>query len=705
MSEYPTNQIAEMPGVTNAGAWFNYSVWQADSVVTLANVRWGADYRDLVAFTGENELNAYINENAGVTYTIQKLTYCRPGHPVRLNVPFGKVNRYNYLRVVNGTHPTQDDQPKSLYYFITDVQYVAPNTTQVNLMLDVWQTYGRNVAFGQCYVERGHIGVANNNAMGGYGKDFLTIPETFDLGSEMVTASSTKIPLSNTVTGGYGFCIMTSCMVDWDRAYDQKTFRPAEPGISFGMAYAPSCYYIIPDGAGNAAKHLSGALSAIASNPFLAQCVMSIFVLPLTESFKAKLTVKESHGTSAAPFNLYTLPQGGGVNNTYDTKTVADFRSAIPLPERYSHLSKFKTWPYSCVEVTMHNGQVLTLKPEQIPTQDVVLDVRLWPMAPEPRLAVTPRAYGSKRSVGSEDGEWLNCSVWLTSFPQLPVVSDNYARYTLGSGATIAYQREMAGYRAGVAVESAGIARANVSSGVDLMQTNALNNRRTRTEMAELANVNAMGQASIHGLTGIASGGAGAVPGVVGSMGSTALTMGANMQSANIANATDAANTDNSATTANIIGDRNKAFAEKVANSDREMAIKGINAAVQDSHVSPPSVSGALGGDMFNLAVTGWNIHVKIKTINNAAMMAIGEYWLRYGYPVRRFVNVGSLNLMTHFTFWKLTETYLHSTTCPEEYRNTIKGIFERGATVWRDPNYIGTTDPGVNKPIYGAYL
>ena len=65
------------------------------------------------------------------------------------------------------------------------------------------------------------------------------------------------------------------------------------------------------------------------------------------------------------------------------------------------------------------------------------------------------------------------------------------------------------------------------------------------------------------------------------------------------------------------------------------------------------------------------------------------------------------LNCMTHFTYWKLKELYLVSSECPELYRKTIRGIFEKGVTVWKDPRNIGK--PNVltdNKPnVPGWYI
>jgi hypothetical protein len=89
--------------------------------------------------------------------------------------------------------------------------------------------------------------------------------------------------------------------------------------------------------------------------------------------------------------------------------------------------------------------------------------------------------------------------------------------------------------------------------------------------------------------------------------------------------------------------------------------------------------------------------------IDNAALRRVGEYWLRYGYAVDAFINIPqSFMVMTKFTYWKLQETYLVHSAAPEGFKKVIRGIFEKGVTVWSSPNDIGNIDWADNEPISG---
>lgn len=149
--------------------------------------------------------------------------------------------------------------------------------------------------------------------------------------------------------------------------------------------------------------------------------------------------------------------------------------------------------------------------------------------------------------------------------------------------------------------------------------------------------------------------------------------------------------------------DMNRQLAQATAQGDYENTIAGINAQVQQTQTVPPTTSGALGGDAFNLANGLIGVMVRFRQISPAAMRSIGEVWLRYGYYVQRFMRLPTnLMAMSNFTYWKLHELYVRSSTCPEEYRLTVKGIFESGVTVWADPDKIGVTDYADNVPLSG---
>ena len=82
----------------------------------------------------------------------------------------------------------------------------------------------------------------------------------------------------------------------------------------------------------------------------------------------------------------------------------------------------------------------------------------------------------------------------------------------------------------------------------------------------------------------------------------------------------------------------------------------------------------------------------------------VGEYFLRYGYAIHEFMALPeNLNCMENFTYWQCKEVYLNCSKADEGAKETLRGIFEKGVTVWRDATKIGNIDIADNEPLGGV--
>ena len=58
---------------------------------------------------------------------------------------------------------------------------------------------------------------------------------------------------------------------------------------------------------------------------------------------------------------------------------------------------------------------------------------------------------------------------------------------------------------------------------------------------------------------------------------------------------------------------------------------------------------------------------------------------------------------MENFTYWKMQSVSLSTSEVPELFKESIRGIFEKGVTVWSDPDKMYKIALADNEPVKGV--
>ena len=711
------SQIQELPGQRNFGYGFNYAVWSANTTVTLANVPWNSDYRDIVRFDNQAGLDAYIDTGSGPVLATTGVTYAAMGRPVRLQIPFERANTFNYLRAYNPAQPiTGGDTGRAYYYFITGVNYIAPDTTEFIIQLDVWQSFGYGVKFGNCFIERGHVGIANELSFTNYGRDYLTTPEGFDLGSEYMITKQYSLTVGSarfdmpSVPGqkDYAILVASSTALNEDAGtVDAPKLTSAKGSKMENLPNGAEIYLF------NSLDHFKLFMEGMKDKPWVTQGIMSIQAVPRMQRYGVSL----SSTTIAGDVPVDVINEGTLSN--VKTGIGSAWRSQLDLG-RYWRLNKFATYPYMVIEMTSYTGTPLVLKPEA--WQDADLSVVEVPhfAPPNARLAFYPYRYNANDAspmtsdvdgVINDGGEFLNLVTGIINFPSFSVVNNGYMQFMASNMNGIAYQHTSADWSQQRALQGASTAYdqagKSIGTGVDVANQ-GINAASMQTKLSmdtmRSQGYQAAGNALVGGLKNLDP--FGFAQGVANAGVSYAINANQANQGNTIATGLTAANAASVAGNAAYMQDTNRSLAQFGANGDYQNAIAGINAKVQDAKLTQPTTAGQVGGDAFNLAAYKWGVDLKIKMLQPGVMNAIGEFWLRYGYAVNRFGKMpANFMVMEKFTYWKLKETYITHSECPETFKQTLRGMFEKGVTVWKNPGDIGNIDTADNAPLTGITL
>ena len=673
--------------------------WPTDSRVMLCKVPWDASYKDVVYFSSESARNEYFGGLAqnGTRVIIDKMTYLKPREPVTVNVPYSQCYQYNYLTVENPKLPVPGEvTPPILFYFVTSVSYVAPNSTALELQLDVWTTYVYRCRFGTGFLERGHLPM--KRLYDEDGKDvatisnehlqrYATVPEGLDIGNEYVVVNHEWKDITNPAGGGWKVIVTSTVnlVADWGTK-TSPNLETADGQQTDGLVSGCNVYMLN-------SENFKYFMEKVKNAPWAAKGIVDITCFPsglLTSGPDVEL-----NGVSAQ-----FLGETPDQSQWFETGNIWQ-QISNGIPPDYHWMHKFFAYPYSCVEWTNFQGSPLVLKPELCRTIDGKIPMMATACAANPgmRIAVWPSLYGgvggysySNQVISYEyatmtsirqgimrPGNNLDNAVWFQGFPKFTLVNDEGALSIAQRANTLNASYAGAGWANAKSNASATLGYNQTMQALDTAQQN-----KNIQNMADVAN------GALSAVGSLASGSVGGA--LMGAAGTGVNLYASNAQFANTQNLTASQAT------------QNYQLAQWANKGDYEQQLATLNASVQDAALTQPSIVGQTGGDAFNLTNGYMGIEVRYKVINVDAVRVIGDYWGKYGYACRECVNMASFGLhqMRYYTYWKFTDIYIENASCAESDKDAIRGIFSKGVTIWRKPDEIGTVMPYDNTPQFG---
>ena len=696
------------------------AIWPTGSHVRLLTVPWDSAYRDVVAWESAEARDAWFAKQSG-SWFASNFQNIRPGEPISVPVPYSSVYRYNYIVVTNPQQPVEDEGPaRSYFYFVTGAQYLSPQATRLTVQLDVMTTYAGGIKYGRAYVDRGHIAMANANAQAQDGQTlnrYLSLPEGVDVGSEYVPCAREFIKLESTEHPPKIVIISTANLAAPPGTTAAPNLNVADGQIVDGLPSGCNVYWCPID-------TFKPMMDALKDKSWVAQCIIAIYAFPgalLTDGPAVKMfgTGPELH------FCGTTSNYNAGDEAYWDTENM--FGQLAKGLGDAADVRKLYSYPYSVIELSTLTGNPVFLKPNLVRGNHLAIQWLGCVLAPFAKAGFFPENYGDpegrtgsisysyidfegKTKTGSiAAGDFLDTAVWVSDFPQFSFVNNNYLTYLASTTHTRQYQYQSAGWQLSRANLQAGTAYENANNTIDTLAANAnataATNYRTAnaTLGTSLLTTGISGAGDVGGsLLGLKFGDA--ISGATGAASSaiTAMTVNDNAQAQN---ATTLQNALRSATTQQQNAGRDYNTALQSNQGDYQNAIAGINATVQDAALTPPSTVGQAGGQGFNYKNGLVGITVTYKTLSGAARDAVADYFRRYGYSVRRYLTVGTVRhmlCMTKFAYWRLVDATIVCGAANESERETMRGIAEKGVTLWDAPESIGHTAATDNAPRSG---
>lgn len=217
------------------------------SNIYLTDVPWTDTYKDILNFPNINEQTNFFNKR--IQKAFSNYVYLKKDSAIKVEGNIDELIMYNYLFYKN---PSTN---KTYYCFITNMEYISENTTQIYFKTDVFQTWGFEVQYKKCFVERCHV---DNDNIGAN-----TVPEGLETG-EYVSIYTDKYGNGNL------------CYILGSTANPQVSGQPNSYGGNYDGIYSGVAYYWY-----NSASRLSDHLQDLANNNKIS-AVTSLFMAPVT---------------------------------------------------------------------------------------------------------------------------------------------------------------------------------------------------------------------------------------------------------------------------------------------------------------------------------------------------------------------------------------------------------------------------------------
>ena len=606
----------------------------------LTNVPFNLTYNNVMDFNTPTEQIAYFLNKT--KYNFDKLTYQRvTSSTIKLDINYNDLLDVNYLMFKNDSVKN-----KWFFAFITDYEFISESTTKITYQLDVFQTYLFDYKFQTTYVEREHSKRFND--------DGSPVINTLDEGLAYGSDYNTCMIKQYEQLEGIIWAIIVS-KVDL-RSVPNKNYG----GSTVSNIPTPLYYYGVPISAngnnignfeinGTKVSTIQDIWNLFTANSDFVGSIVSMYYTSyvpfvVVKNSDISITV-DSRGGSLVNFAGLTVLKFSGSKWGCLSPTI--FENVYNQFPKYEE-SKLYMYPYSLIEITNFKGETFTLKMENISkvlgfenNLDLVI---LSSLGISPKTAIIPRNYLNNTNFIDNNTDIINTldyGIIDNDVSDIPIIDDYTASYIQANKNSIATTNKYAldNARRGVTQNNA---------------TNRLNNAiidREQDYRETDAGVNAISNLLQGNIGGVLSSGY------------------------NLVKATDLAEA--SRASMNL----NNQFANANLKINAEQAIGLTQAKLEDINNIPPTLSNMGNNSLFSYGNNIRGVYIVCKTIRNEYAEQLTNYFKMFGYKVNK-LEIPNTKSRKSYNYIKTVDANIVGN-IPNNYLNTLKGIFDHGLTIW----------------------
>lgn len=670
-------------------------------------------------------------------------------------VPFDIAAKYNYIAVeyelfANEANPVEYENNSGVrkwFWFVREVEFLAPNTTRLHLLDDAFQTWIYDVDISGMMLERGHAPMFQVSA-----DEYLSNPidnarwllaDDVNYGNDYIGKHESDFVFND--KNMLALIVTSADPLAWWGSKAQGNWRtPAK--INYVLQGTLSHYAFVM----KAGSFADWIVDVNSSYPQFVQTIKCV-------AFVSEKLIEKGTQFNFAGIRCFNVTANYKTNDLIELE-----KDMFGYGSHYENIAKLYTYPYSYILVTDEQGNQTEVHIEttngklQIESSLALvfpwlsLNAHLSGIGKTPRKAISFANF-NKRDMPIQ-GNWYD-TLMSWNIPTFGVIqnaetNNDYGTYydrqqqklaadnaysnvsalasTLNANAALT-----AATNSAITAESNAIAADNslltqgyndlmavfdnmIVRGAATATTQAQEQQATIAAASGAASgiASAIGSMATGNIAGAVGSIAGAVIGGVSTMATTQIavaltesqaddTTAGNSNHAFIADKktigesnnqiklqTSTTNAQNNLTT----GSAANSAATQIANGarDRSTAYSAIDNQIAQAAMNAPAEFGAWNAGQY-ATTRPMGLFANIVTQTDAAISKAGDEFLRYGYNYNQYWHFdGNWNIGKYYTYWKLSDFWVNSLNVPDLYMDRLRFFLFGGVTVWRDPADIG---------------
>lgn len=382
------------------------------------NVNLNMRTNDTFYFADRSAQTTYFNSKV---ITTKNNLYYQRSHKgrVRVEIAYSTLYKCDYLSFIN-----PDFENKRFYAFVTGVNYIDNNTTEVNYVIDEVQTWLLDCTFARCFVERMHT------IRDDYGACLLD--DSLDCGLYQTASIQEGLTTDTLVV-----IVSTFDLYHW--AVGDNTHAPftdkVAPTLSVKQGvYDELCLTAVYSNAAGYNALTGSALSVLLNHIYngdggvTMQDIVNIYIYPKIALALTDSAVIGSGSSSALLDNIYRV--AGAYFSTVGQDTVAGQDITLPaVPSTIAGFTpnnkKLLQYPFTVMHISNNDGSAIDLRFERFTDPEHPHAQVTGTSCGEAKIRLTPKSYLGVTGNNLD----FDTAIDSAPFPTVSMVGDAYLIY------------------------------------------------------------------------------------------------------------------------------------------------------------------------------------------------------------------------------------------------------------------------------------